>query len=218
MTHIYLTPNWFFFYSILFEIAFSLITAFVSFYSFKIYNLTKQKEYKIFGAGFLFISASYLLWAVINSFLLDKINDGIQALTLQEFVSIGAVGICIYMFLFITGLVTITYTTLKVNNSKIYALLLIISVIAVAFSLNKALAFQLLSLVFISFLILHYFSQFNKNRDSKRFIILLAFILLFISRIQFILSTTNYIYYVIGHIFEFFAYLLVLLRLIFIKK
>ncbi len=218
MVKIYLTPDWFFMYSILFELLFSFIGALVAVYSFKLYNITKQKELKYFGIGFSFISLSYLIWAFINSFLLDKITDGVQELSLVEFVNIGSLGIYIYMLLFIIGLATLTYTTLKVNNGKIYSLLLLISLLVIISSSNKALTFQLLSSIFLIFLIIHYYSQFDKDKNSKKLIILVAFILLLLSRTQFILSTSQYIYYVIGHFLELIAYGLILLRLILIIR
>ena len=218
MVKVYLTPDWFFIYSIIFELLFSFIGALVAIYSLKLYNVTKEKELKYFGIGFSFISLSYFIWSMINSFLLDKLTDGVQVLSLQEFVTIGSLGIYIYMLLFIVGLATLTYTALKVNNGKVYSLLIIISILIVILSDNKALSFQLLSSIFLIFLIMHYYSQFNKDKNYKRVIILVAFILLLLSRTQFILSTSQYIYYVIGHFLELIAYSLILLRLVLIIR
>ncbi|MEM3113177.1 MAG: hypothetical protein QXI33_02010 [Candidatus Pacearchaeota archaeon] len=218
MVNVYVTPDWFFIYSILFELSFAFISVLVAVYSFKLYFITKEKELGYFGIGFSFISLSYLFWAAINTFLLDTLTKEIRVLDLKEFMTIGNFGIYIYMVLFIIGLATLTYTALKVNNNKVYSLLLIISVLIILSSYNKAFYFQILSSIFLIFLIAHYYSQFNKDKTYKRVIILIAFILLLLSRTQFILSTSQYIYYVIGHFLELIAYSLILLRLILILR
>ncbi|MEK6891175.1 MAG: hypothetical protein AABX03_03470 [Nanoarchaeota archaeon] len=218
MANIYIIPTWFFAYSIILEIAFALITSLVAIYSFKIYNLCNQKEYKAFGVGFIFISLSYVIWAFVNLFLLDKISDSIQALSLQEFISIGSIGIYMYMIFTLLGLATLAYTTLKTNNNKIYSLIVIITILALTFSANKALAFHVLSSIFIIFLISHYLIHYMKTKKHKNLLIPIAFILLFVSHIHFMFAINHYTYYVIGHITELIAYILVLTRLILIIK
>jgi len=218
MANIYLVPNWFFSYSIGLEIAFALITILVASYSFRIYNLCKEKEYKHFGIGFIFIAVSYLVWAFVNLFLLDKISSGVQALTLQEFVSIGSVGIYVYMLFTLIGLATLAYITLKTNNNKIYALMIIISIVALTFSLNKAITFHLLSAIFLIFLISHFFIHYLKTKKHKNLLIPIAFVLLLASHIHFIFAINHYVYYVAGHITELIAYLMILGRLILIAR
>lgn len=218
MANVYLIPSWFFTYSILLEIAFAFITAFVAIYSFKIYNLCKEKDFRFFSIGFGFISASYIIWSIVNLFLLDKISDGVQALTLQQFVSIGAIGIYFYMLLSIIGFATLAYITLKVENKWIYSLLILTSIIALGSSANKAFTFYILSSLFILYITAHYFFQFKNNKKTKNFLIPVAFLLLLLSHIHFIFAIDHYIYYVIGHIIELIAYILILTRLILIIK
>src|SRR3989344_1493973 len=133
MATLYLLPNWFFIYSVIFEIIFALITGFVAFYAFRVYLLCKQNESKLLSMGFAFISASYVLWAVVNLSLIDRLSDGIAAVELSNIISLGMIGVYTHIFLFIIGLLTVTYTNLKVNNAKVFSLLFILSVLALFF-------------------------------------------------------------------------------------
>ncbi|MBS3066540.1 hypothetical protein J4205_01830 [Candidatus Pacearchaeota archaeon] len=218
MTSLYYIPNWFFTTSIVFEIIFAVVTALVAFLSFKVYNLSKQNEFRLFGLGFTFISLSYIIWSLINLFLLDQLNESIKVLSFQQFVSLGALGIYFYMLLFIVGLVTLNYTTLKEKNKSIYIIILLTSLVGIVTSFNKGFTFQILSSILLAFLLIHFAYQVKRNKNIKSILVFAAFLALVVSHIIFIFSTTQYVYYVAGHIFELIAYILILVRLSIIIK
>lgn len=218
MATLYLLPNWFFTYSVIFEIIFALITGFVAFYAFKVYLLCKQNESKLLSMGFAFISASYILWAIVNLSLIDRLSSGISAVELSNIVSLGMIGVYTHIFLFIIGLLTVTYTNLKVNNAKVYSLILLLSILALFMTDSKGSAYYILATIFFGYIAATHLSSYIKNRNSKSLIILIAFALLFISHIYFIFAARSYMYYVIGHSVSLAGYILILFGLILIIK
>lgn len=218
MATLYFSPNWFYFYSLIFEAIFALTTSLISLYSFKVYSLAKQKDSKLFGIGFSLISASYVIWLLINLFLLDQFQDGVQALELGKLAMLGTLGVYLHILFFISGLLTITYITLKACNSKIYSLLVILVILVIFLSCNKAIAFYLLASIFLIYIVIYYLLQYLKKKNQKTLLVLISFILLLISYIQFIFASNNYLYYVAGHFFELIAYLILLIQLIIIIK
>ncbi|MEK6873584.1 MAG: hypothetical protein AABW91_01970 [Nanoarchaeota archaeon] len=218
MASLYYIPNWFFTTSIIFEIIFAVVTGLVAILSFKVYNLCKQREFQLFGLGFTFISLSYIIWSLINLFLLDQLNEALKVLSFNEFVSLGALGIYFYMLLFIVGLVTLNYTTLKEKNKSIYIIILLTSLVAIITSFNKGFTFQILSSILLAFLLIHFANQVKRNKNAKSLLVFIAFLSLLVSHIIFIFSTSQYVYYVAGHIFELIAYMLILARLYLIIK
>lgn len=218
MAVLYVSPSWFYWVSIIFEIIFALVTGAVAFYSFKVYNLTKQRDSKLFGFGFLFISLSYIVWLLINLFLLNKIDNGMHVLDLNKIAFLGILGVYSHIIFFTIGLLTLIYLTLKVENIQIYFMLVILTFLCLILSFNKALAFYLLSSVFLLYIVYHYIVQYVKKRKTKSLLVLNAFILLAISFIQFIFASQNYLYYVFGHFLELIAYVILLFQLIIIKK
>ncbi len=218
MATLYLLPNWFFIYSVIFEIIFALITGSVAFYAFKVYLLSKQKESKLFSIGFTFISASYILWAIVNLSLIDKLGDGISSVELGNIISLGMIGVYTHIFLFIIGLLTVAYTNLKTNNAKVYSLLAVLTILALFMTESKGSAYYVLATIFFGYIAATHLTSYIKNRNSKALIILIAFVLLFISHIYFIFAARSYIYYVIGHSVSLAGYILILLGLILIIK
>ncbi|MBS3072676.1 hypothetical protein J4477_02490 [Candidatus Pacearchaeota archaeon] len=218
MTSVYYIPNWFFTTSIIFEIIFAVVTALVAFLSFRVYNLCRQKEFRLFGLGFTFISLSYVIWSLVNLFLLDQLNATTKVLSFQQFVSLGALGIYFYMLLFIVGLVTLNCTILKDNNKSMYIIILLTSLVGIITSFNKGFTFQIISSILLAFLLIHFAHQVKRNKNAKAVLVFVAFLSLLASHIIFIFSTTQYVYYVAGHVFELIAYLLILARLSIVIK
>ena len=122
------------------------------------------------------------------------------------------------MLLFIVGLVTLNYTTLKEKNKSIYIIILLTSLVGIVTSFNKGFTFQILSSILLAFLLIHFAYQVKRNKNIKSILVFAAFLALVVSHIIFIFSTTQYVYYVAGHIFELIAYILILVRLSIIIK
>ncbi|HRZ85212.1 MAG TPA: hypothetical protein P5277_00345 [Candidatus Paceibacterota bacterium] len=218
MTHLYLVPHWFFIYSIIFEAIFAIASGLISYFSFKVYNLSKQKESKWFGAGFFLISVSYVIWLIINLCLLRDNTQAVGSINLEQIVFWWTFAIYSHLILFVTGVITLICSHFKKNKLKLFALLEVISLVSIYLSCNKGLSFYVISSIFLAYLAIIYFLQYLKKRKFNSFLSMIAFILLFISHVQFILASNNYLYYVFGHIVEFMGYLLLISQLIIILK
>ena len=215
MVSFYLVPNWFFGFGIILEIIFALITAAVAAAAFRIYRASSQNEFRLFGLSFISISLSYLLIALINLLVVSQISDEVRELSLSQITTFSLFGLYLHIFLFISGLTLLCYTSLKLNNSKILILLAFMELFLIFLSANKAFAFFLMAALFISFLIAHYTSEYFSRRNPKTLLILLSFIILLIARWELILSVGNYTSYVISHVLELIAYSIILANLIF---
>lgn len=156
MTSLYLIPNWFFYYSIIFEAIFAIAAGLVAYYSFKVHSLSKQKESEWFGLGFFLISVSYILWLLINAFLLDRIDDMVQGMDVGQIFSIWSSAVYFHMFFFLLGIIFITCTTLKSSNFKMCSLLSIVSLVAIALSCNKGLMFYIFASIFLAYLTIYH--------------------------------------------------------------
>jgi len=122
------------------------------------------------------------------------------------------------MVLFIAGLITLTYMTFKTKNFEMYVLLLITTAISIIFSFNALSVFYILFYIFLAFILVYYLENYLKNKNKKTFFVLLAFGLLFLSSIHFMLPGDNVFYYMLSHFFELMAYLLILIDLIIIVR
>jgi len=215
MGHVFLTPSWFFSFSIILEFFFIIITSMVSYYAYKIYKLTGQPQARIFSLAFVFISISYLTWSLTNILILYALDNAVSyVMRLHNVFLINLFGTYLHAFFFIIGLILMTYLTLKARNIKILSLLLSIVLISVFFSQNKVFLFYILSSVLLIHIVIYYFSNYIQRRNTNTLLVLLAMILLLFSSLHFVFAIEHETYYVLGHLTEFLAYMLILINLL----
>lgn len=219
MVNIYLAPRWFFGYDVMLELAFAVITLIVGIYAFKVYKLSGQRQSKLFGIAFLFISVSYFIQSFLNFAIISKLNEKIcTALKINSVDVLNSIGLYAYMLFFITGLITLVYMTLRFKSVKTYSLSLIIIILSLLFTSNSLHLFYLLSSILLIYIFIHYFLNYLNNKKLNTLLILIAFAFLLFGHIHFIFSVDHGLYYVIGHFLEIIAYTLILINLILVVK
>ena len=208
---LYIVPRWFYQIDIVLGIVFALITGFVALYAFRLYQLTREREFKLFGISFSCLSLSYLMRIAVNVFLTTVVesSQGVRMFNDISFFSKSI--IYFYVILFLVGYLTLAYMTFKVQNRRAYALLFLLSVLAFAFSMNKSLTFYLIALLFLIFIVYHYARLYYDGRQQKRLAMLIAMSLLFLSTLGFMFITDYNFYqgYILSNTIEFIAYLIV---------
>ena len=189
----------------LFKLAFAIITLFVGYYANKVYKLTGEEKPRCFGRGFLFISVSYFIQALLD--LLIYLQAVADPMAIHSF----ATGVQIVFYLL--GLITIAFMTLDTKDWKAYSLLIILTMMAFVFSFGFAQSiFYLISTVLLIYIIGYYIAQ-QRSKGRVGFI-LTAFIFLLLSNIDFLLIPQFAILAIVGPILELVAYFLVLLNLL----
>lgn len=214
MTHLYIVPDWFFGFDIAMEILFGIITLAVAISAYRIYKISRDRSTKNFGTGFLLISLSYLAWAALNFFALTKIDDGLREFALERFALFGAIGLFAHIILLAVGLITLVYATLRIRSLKVYYLLLGLELLVIASSYDRVITVRIISVFLLSYLAYHFFVEWRTHRNSNIFYSFAAFALLLLSNLDFAFSTNYYQAYVLGHILELGAYILILKNLI----
>ena len=213
MAFFYLTPDWFSGFDIALELLFGIVTALVAFFSFKVYKVCEQRECKLFGWAFVFISLAYFLWPIINLFDLSDISEGVKGLDIENLSLLLLGSVYFYIIFFILGLVTLIYIAFNLKNDKLYALILSLSIIVVIFSSSPGLAFHFVSALLLLYISLHYFKKYKKLNDYNSFLVFGAFSLLFFARFILIFSNTNHLLYVVNHLTELTAYIIIAISL-----
>ncbi len=218
MVILYLVPKWFVGLDSALEVLFALISLFVAVYSFRIYKMSGQRGLKLFGISFSLISLSYFIWAILNIFILDKLKDGIIGIPLEHLASLSSIGFAAHIILFTVGLATLAYTTFRIKNYRVYLLLIVLTVMSIAISINKVMAFYIVSSLLLLSIVSYYSLECNPKKNPKSIMVLLAFISIFASTVILIFATRSYLYYVLAHALELLAYLLILASLVLTLK
>ena len=128
--------------------------------------------------------------------------------------SLSNFGIYDHMILFITGLVTLAYMTLKIKNISAYALFLAAILAVLLLSSNKLYFFYALSSILLIYISFYYLGNYLKSRKMSTLIVFTAFLFLLFGKTHFIFSIDHGTFYVAGHLLEFVAYTLILINLI----
>jgi len=230
MTYFYIVPQVFLEFSIIMQIVFAIVALLVSYFSFNIYKISRQREIKLFGISFLLISISYIIWAMIHSAIVFPSIIKIAQLATTNISKLGGIGMLAHVMVFISGLITLTYTALKIKSGKIYYLILTLGMISLIAPLitmliifepvessslyNLLITSRILSIFFLTFITYSYLEEYTKNRNKKTLLVGTAFFLMLLSNADFILSLIYYQAYILGHILEFIAYLFILISLL----
>lgn len=214
MMPIYVVPYWFFQLSVFLEVLFAVAAGIIAYYSFKVYKLSNQRTSLLFTFGFFFIALSYLIKSAVILFLLGEAKEGIRELSFQGLTLIGEVGFYANILLFILGLVTLTYMTTKKKNFLLYALLTALSFLVVLHNVDAIFLFNILSTLFLLYLCIHYGMEYSENQNKKTLLVLIAFVFLLLSGLGFVVAYDYYLNFVIGHMFELAAYILIIASLV----
>src|SRR3989344_3870788 len=99
-----------------------------------------------------------------------------------------------------------------------YFLWAIINLFVVSQLTNGLRGLTLYELHFFRFLLAHYGLEYRKKPTHSKFLVFIAFLLLFISHAGFLLSGQHYVFYVLGHLFNLTAYIIILVNLILVLK
>lgn len=218
MVQLYLVPKWFVNISILIELIITLVSFGISYFSFRVYRLTKEREIKFFSLGFLAVALGYLTWLVLNLIMLTDIGGDISSLRISRINFIGAVLLIAYFALFLIGWSTLNYATFKVKSFRNYTLIVGLSLLAVYSAINKASAFYLVSILLSLIMASHYYFEYFDNRNPRRLLVFSSFLLIFISRVELYLSSNSYMHYIAGHSVELVGYMILLINLIMVVK
>ena len=213
MERLYYIPLWFVKYSIGLELIFAIVTLLIAIFAFKIYNLTAQRQLKLFSLGFFATALSYIIWFTLNSFALARLNDQTSMLLIDQtsdIVNLAAYG---HVILYLTGLAILVYTTLKSESLRTLTLLIAMSIIPIFVTCNTALLFNVIAAIYLAYLVIHYAAEYKEKRIQNTLYILTAFILLLTGTIELLFSTGHYLNFVIAHICILGSYLLLLASL-----
>lgn len=218
---LYYVPPWFYGWDTILQFSFGIITLIVALYAYKLYKISSQRELKLFSGAFFFISLSYLIWAVLNIFLIDFESNRVGVIEFNEFrlftdaiFDLSTLGVYAYAFFFITGVLTLAYMSFKIDNPRLYIFLITLALPVIFFSYNIRLVTYLIASILFAHISLSYIKDYLSSKDGRTLIVLFAFAFLFFASLTFMYSGRAPINYAIGHLLTFVSYMLILVNFI----
>jgi len=207
-------------YDVVLELLFGMISLVLSLFAFKVYRETDQRQTKLFGIAFLFMSLSYFVQSLFNFLIISAAKGAVcKVMYVSIFNWYNFLGVYTHILLMTMGLVVLTYMTLKVQKPMLLWMMLLISLTALFFSEEHFFTvFLILSTVYFIFISIHFVNNYRKNKDRKSLVVALAFLFLLFGSINFIFCTQADIFYLAAHLLALVAYLFILLDFYLVLK
>ncbi len=215
----FLVPDWFIGYDIALEAIFAIVTLLVSFYAWKIFNVTRERNVRLFSLAFLFIALSYIAQSVLNLIILARLDDEVCVLmNLQNVYLLSLFGLYMHAILFLIGILLLAYLALKIHSFPTFVLMFFLIFTSLYFTPYKTFMLYLLSTVLLGFIVYYYLANYWANRKMTTLLVAVSMILLFVAYLFFIFAMDNMLYYIVGHVLELLAYLIVFVNLLIIFR
>lgn len=212
-------PPWFFKYDILFGFIFLIVSLLISAFSYSIYKKCQLKNVREFSISFFFIGLAYLFQSIINLYIFSNIHSGIcGALMLGNLGFLSYLGVSLHLLFMVIGLAILVYATLKSRESKILWVLLIVSASTLLLSKNILYSFFLLSTIYLGLISWHFIDNYFTNKNKKTLLVALAFVVLTIGWVDFILVPYSPFFYVSSHLLQLLAFALIFWNFSLVRK
>jgi len=214
-----LSPIWFYGLDVVSELLFAVTCMMVAIFAISIYRRTGQRLVKYFGVSFSLISISYFIQSILNMLLISKLTEDVSmTVKTVAVISFESLATLIHMLFMTAGISILLYTTLKDRSQRTLWLVILVALSSVFFSQNYIYMFYVISTIYLAFISWHYVQKYKKIRQPRTLLVALAFLFLLFGSFHFLISVNHQIFYPIGRILEFFAYLLILINLYLVRK
>ena len=221
---IVLTPDWFLGTDVLIEIFGFIILSLFFYYSIKSYKLTKNKNSLLLGGAFLLIALAELATIFTKVVLYYDTTFtrqiGKMIVTQQVIQSVDIfyyIGFFFHKFLTLLGLYIICRLPLRKKLTGDLILVLAFLIIAALFSQGFYYLFHITALILLSLILKNYWEIYKKNKSNNTKMLIIAFGMLGLSQVLFIISSIG-ILYAAAQVIQLVSYLTLLILIIRIVK
>ncbi len=203
-------PEWFFGADASLTAFAAVIALCVAVASLRVYRLTREKKYGYFTASFILLTLSFLSRATADTLLEGLVVKIPEAMTGMIFF----VGYVTHILLALTAYLLLVIITHKIKDKRVIALLFLTLVPSLLLSGSYFLSFYGLSTIFLAFVAIAYYQNYHKVCTTTSCLVFIAFVLLSLAQVQFLLEAVKDFWYVGAHITQAAGYLVILFALV----
>ena len=209
------SPSTFYIIYSLIEVLIIAVSAFIAYFSYKIYNGIKDDNYKYFSWAFFSIALSFIFKILSNITIVHRVlvtRNDIVRVFFQElgWVQIlNFVSFILFKIFFILGFLIIFFILTKAEKKE-RILSIYLGVVAILFSIYFNFFFHLTLVVIIAFLVNHFYNNYNKHRTTNCMLVYIAFTIILISQLSFAFTDINSIFYLLDEILLLIGFLILI--------
>jgi len=222
MINVYLHgPQWFLGVDAALEALAAVIALLVALVAHKAYRLTGEKKYFYFTGSIYLLTLSFLSRAVTDAVVRQiffEIPDSIAGIVFY-------LGYVVHILLAFVAYIILIAITHKIYDKRVLALLFLTLIPSLLLSGSYYRTFYGLSLIFLAFITLAYYQNYRKVNNLASFTVFVAFALLTLAQLQFLLQgfyiwSANIwnTFYVTSHVTQALGYLSLFIALLKAKR
>ncbi|PIN75011.1 hypothetical protein COV18_04600 [Candidatus Woesearchaeota archaeon CG10_big_fil_rev_8_21_14_0_10_37_12] len=206
-------PSWFLGVDASLEALAGIIALAVAFAAFHMYSLTKERRYAFLTSSFALMTASFISRAVTDVLLANKEVSLSAAMAKNVFI----LGYVTHILLALLAYVLLIILTYRLPDKRLWVLLVLILMPSLLLSSSYFLSFYGLSVILLGFVSLAFYDNYVNNRSCAAGMVFLAFALLTLSQIQFLLGPLKDLLYVSAHATQAAGFLMLFFVLVKVK-
>lgn len=194
-----------------------LIAMLISYYSYRIFNFTKKRDYLWFSGGFYLIAIGFLTRFIFD-FSFDTMRlDKSMFFGTMEFEPFQKMLLLASMLFILAGYILLLLVALK-TKKRVSLLIFIISLVALLVSQNYYVTFLAILAVVIFTLLFHFYRNFNQKRTLNAGIVWYSFLLIFIGCLMEMLMFISNKFYILSNLFNMGGFLLLLVNFVLVLR
>ena len=207
----------------LFEFLVIIVASIISLYSYKVYRMLKNKNFKYFSIAFLFVAISFIFKILSNLTILHRVEitnlNSVIVITSQfEYMRlIQFASFIIYKTLYLLGALLLFFIATKTKKQN-KIMFVYLSILVIILSIFMNFVFYLTLVFILTFLTSYYYENYKKNKLTNSFLVFLGFLLLAISQLVLIFSGFRPIVELTGDMLMLSGFLVLLINQIKIKR
>jgi hypothetical protein len=202
----------------------SVIVAFIiSYQSYRIYKLIKNKEFRSFSLAFALIAIAFIFKILSNFTIYHYVEISDYHTTLRiisqfKYIElINFLSVIFYRLFVLLGLLILFFITTKtIKASKIF-LFIYLGLLVIALSIYFPFIFYLTLVFILIFLTTYFYKNYQETKSNNSLLVFIGFLFFSISKLILIFSS-NPILYLLGEIFLFLGFVSLLINQIKIKN
>ncbi len=217
MLRLLFAPKWFYGIDIAFEIVSIIVAVLISYYSYKLYTISKKKEHKYFHIFFLMIAIAFVFKILTNFDLYFEVLNTLHIGSMQiQYISknISTIyrfgGLFMYRLLtalFAYGLYMLSYR--KHDRKDLLLFVYFLSVLAF-FSYYSYFLFHLTIIIILGFVSMNYWRNFKKKHTTNSKCVAYGFIMLSLAHLVFAIVEIDLALYVVAEVLQLAGFCLLL--------
>ncbi len=225
MVQLFPTPQWFQGFDLAFEAIIFLVALVIAGYSWRVYQLSKERRFQFFSLAFLLISFSLLIKLITSSAIyFSGVRVAADVFVRPAFGAAREYSIFFYRLGFFTemaallgGWLLIFFISQKARErlKKVYELsqigLFIFFVLLVSWVANfQYVVFYLTSAVLLGLIVINYYQNYLNNENKNTYKVMVAFLLILFAHILFTFIFALPELYVIGQLLLLLGFIILL--------